>query len=123
MKIARTLAVVAVLGIAVLFGHHWMLREEATARVRKLPAFVTISRVVPIRVSIEPFTNRVEVGLEAKWAAKPKELFRDLMKAVPGALPPDAWPTMVKAELDRFVEEKNDYYAKAIPYRVVVVKP
>jgi hypothetical protein len=123
VKIVRTLAVVAVLGIAVLFGHHWMLRDEATERVRKLPAFVTYSRVVPIRVRIEPFTNRVEVGLEAKWAAKPKELFADLMKAIPGALPPDAWPTMVKAELDRFVEEKNDYYAKAIPYRVVVVQP
>jgi hypothetical protein len=123
VKIVRVVFVVAVLVVAVAFGHHWMLRDEATARVQKLPAFAAYSRVVPIRVRIEPFTNRVEVGLEVKWAAKPKELFGELMKVIPGAIPPDAWPTMVKAELDRFVEEKNDYYAKVIPYRVVVVKP
>ncbi|MGH7804392.1 MAG: hypothetical protein ACREQJ_08590 [Candidatus Binatia bacterium] len=123
MKIVRVLAVVALIALAVAFGHHWMLREEAKARVEKLPAFVAYSRVVPIRVKIEPFTNRVEVGLEVKWAAKPKELFGELMKVVPGAIPPEAWPTMVKAELDRHVEERSDYYAMAIPYRVVVVKP
>jgi hypothetical protein len=123
VRIAHGIVVVAVIGVALAFGRHWMLRDEATERVQKIPALAAYARVVPIRVRIEPFTNRVEVGLEVKWAAKPNALFAELMKIVPGAVPPEAWPTMVAAELQRHVEERSDYYAMAIPYRVVVVKP
>ncbi|MGH7897111.1 MAG: hypothetical protein ACREQQ_04115 [Candidatus Binatia bacterium] len=123
MRIVQVLVVAAVVGIALAFGRHWMLRDEAVERVRKIPALAAYARMVPIRVRIEPFTNRVEVGLEVKWAAKPNKLFAELEKNVPRAVPPEAWPMMVAAELRRHVEERSDYYAMAIPYRVVVVKP
>jgi hypothetical protein len=123
VKILRALVVVAIVAVAGAFGHHWMLQDEAIERVRNIPALVAYARVVPIRVRIQPFTNRVEVGLEIKWAAKPKEVFAELMKIVPGAVPPEAWAGMAESELDRHVEERSDYYAMAIPYRVVVRKP
>lgn len=102
---------------------HWGLREEAVERVRALPAIAAVARVVPVRVAIHPLTNRVEVGLEVQWAAKPKELFGDLLRTVPQAVPFDAWPGMVETELGRFTLERNDWYARAIPYRAELVEP
>ena len=102
---------------------HWGLRDEAAARVRNLPAIAAVARVVPVRVEIQPLTNRVEVGLEVRFAAKPKELFGDLLRTVPEAIPFEAWPGMVETELERFVNETNDWYARLIPYRAVLVEP
>lgn len=102
---------------------HWGLREEAAERVRNLPALAAVARVVPVRVEIQPLTNRVEVGLEVRFAAKPKELFGDLLRTVPQAIPFEAWPGMVETELARFALETNDWYARWIPYRAVLVEP
>lgn len=88
-----------------------------------MPAIAAVGRVVPVRVVIEPITNRVEVGLEVQWAAKPRDLFGDLLRTVPEAVPFEAWAGMVETELRRFTAEQNDWYARAIPYRVVLVEP
>lgn len=122
-KALQVLAVVAFGAFMFVFARHWLLREEAIARVRALPALAAISRVVPIRVVLESVTNRVEVGLEVQWATRPKELFGELLRTVPGAVPPEAWAGMIDAELERFALENDDWYARVIPYRAVVEEP
>lgn len=119
-KLLKVLVVLAFGAFVFVFARHWTLRDEATRRVRELPALAAMGRVVPIRVVLESVTNRVEVGLEVQWATRPKELFGELLRTVPGAVPPEAWPGMIEAELERFTLENDDWYARVIPYWVVV---
>jgi len=121
--ILKVLVAIAFGAFAYVFACHWMLRDELIGRVRSLPALAAMGRVVPIRIELESLTNRVEVGLEVQWATKPGELFGDLLRTVPGAVPPEAWPGMIEAELERFTVESDDWYARVIPYRVVLQEP
>jgi len=86
-----------------------------------MPQIAAVSRAMPIAVYVNPVTNRVEVGLAVAFAADPKGLLSQLAADMGVALAAEHWAPLIESELARFAREKNDVYALAIPYHVVIV--
>lgn len=120
MKAVVALIVLAALG---LFGWHLRFQEEAVERVEKIPGIALVDRAVPVKVRINPFTNRVEVSLAVAMAAEPENLVTKLAAAMGSALVAEAWPQAVESELAHHARERNDFYAMIVPYRAFVVQP
>lgn len=119
MKAPRKLLALLLLPAIAVLGWHLYLWGDAVERVHKIPAIRAVNQGIPVTVSLNPFTNLVTVTLET---ADPKDLLSKLGSALAGALVEDVWPPVIEEELADHAVARNDWYARLVPYRAVVVQ-
>jgi hypothetical protein len=118
----RFFAGLAAAVLIALFGWHLWLRAEVVARVKAIPSVAWVDRAVPVEVRVDPFTNRVEVGLALAFASDPKDLLGKLGRSLGIGLAAEHWPGAIESELRELAGERYDLYAMIVPYRAVIVE-